>query len=122
MDVSYCIIVVAALVTIFSALLKVRKWFNSRIMSDSGVEKEIAKICRKEKQYKFNDADVGVIASDLLKIKHAHRLPKELRKEYHDDRKFNLCQFLRCRGWGAGAEEGIIGRSTFKVPDRLRRP
>ena len=104
-------------------LIEVWKRFKRRIMSDSQVEQEIAKICRRKGMYEFKSGgDLRYISDELIKIKSKDRLPEKLKSENAEDRKAALIRYLRARGWESGQENYGTCRIIYKLPDSYRSP
>lgn len=87
-------------------------------MSETQVEQEIAKICKRERMYEFKSGgDLGYISNELTKIESKDRLPEEFKSENAGDREAKLFRFLHQRGWKCGQEKHGTCRVIFKLPD-----
>ena len=87
-------------------------------MSETQVEQEIAKICKREGMYEFKSGgDLGYISNELTKIESKDRLPEEFKSENAGDREAKLFRFLHQRGWKCGQEKHGTCRVIFKLPD-----
>ena len=94
----------------------------NKTMSETQVEQEIAKICKRERMCEFKSGgDLGYISNELTKIESKDRLPEEFRSENAEDRKAKLFRFLCQREWKCGQEKHGTCRVIFKLPDRYRR-
>ncbi len=95
---------------------------KNETMSETQIEEEIAKICKRKGMYKFKSGgDLGYISSELTKIESKDRLPEEFKRENAEDRKAKLFRFLCQRGWKCGQENHGTCRVIFKMPDIYRR-
>ena len=91
---------------------------NNEAMSETQVEEEIAKICKRKGMYEFKSGgDLGYISSELTKIESKDRLPEEFKRENAEDRKAKLFRFLCQRGWKCGQENHGTCRVIFNLPD-----
>lgn len=88
---------------------------KNEAMSETQVEKEIAKICKRKGLYEFKSGgDLGYISSELTKIESKDRLPEGFKSEA------KLFRFLCQRGWKCGQENYGTCRVIFKLPDIYR--
>ena len=121
----FIVTVLAAVLAAVLAVVLIEAWkrFKRRIMSDSQVEQEIAKVCRRKGMYEFKSGgDLGYISDQLIKIKPKDRLPEEFRSENRDYRVAALFRFLIQRGWKSGQENHGTCRIIYKLPDKYRSP
>ena len=110
--------IAVALMTGTTLIFMLRDRFCKK-MSKNRLEREIARICRKNGFYEDIGSRELRTITDSIYEQFEDCLPKGIWEEHYDYKLLAVRRFLKARGWVCGETEA--GNSLYRLPEKLRK-